>query len=81
LITHGHFGTSVLDPTASFRTNNLTGIRQHTYWIMPLYPLAEAAWFSVMGFGLMTARYLSVLWGVLALWAWYRMVRILVHRL
>ena len=28
LIAHGNFGTSVLDPTASFRTNNLTGIRR-----------------------------------------------------
>ena len=78
LVTHGHFGTSVLDPTASFRTNNLTGIREHTYWIMPLYPVAEAVWFGVMGFGLMTARYLSVLWGLVALWAWYRMLQILI---
>jgi hypothetical protein len=77
LITNGSFGTSVLDPTASFRTNNLTGIRQHTYWIVPLFPLAEAAWFRVMGFGLMQLRYLSILCGVVALWAWYRMLRIL----
>ncbi|MEO8592447.1 MAG: glycosyltransferase family 39 protein [Candidatus Solibacter sp.] len=77
LMAHGTFGTSVLDPTASFRTNNLTGIREHTYWIMPLYPLAEAAWFTLSGVGLMDARYLSVLWGLIALWAWYRMLRIL----
>ena len=77
LITNGSFGTSVLDPTASFRTNNLTGIRQHTYWIVPLFPLAEAAWFRAMGFGLMQVRYLSILWGLVALWAWYRMLRIL----
>jgi len=77
LITNGSFGTSVLDPTASFRTNNLTGIRQHTYWIVPLFPLAEAAWFRVMGFGLVQVRYLSILWGLVALWAWYRMLRIL----
>ena len=77
LITKGNFGTSVLDPTASFRTNNLTGIREHTYWIVPLFPLAEAAWFRVMGFGLMQVRYLSILWGLVALWAWYRMLQIL----
>jgi len=77
LITNGSFGTSVLDPTASFRTNNLTGIHRHTYWIVPLFPLAEAAWFRAMGFGLMQVRYLSILWGLLALWAWYRMLQIL----
>jgi Dolichyl-phosphate-mannose-protein mannosyltransferase len=77
LITKGNFGTSVLDPTASFRTNNLSGIREHTYWIVPLFPLAEAAWFRAVGFGLMQVRYLSILWGLVALWAWYRMLKIL----
>jgi Dolichyl-phosphate-mannose-protein mannosyltransferase len=77
LITNGNFGTSVLDPTASFRTNNLSGIRQHTYWIVPLFPLAEAVWFRMTGFGLMQVRYLSILWGLVALWAWYRMLKIL----
>ena len=77
LITRGNFGTSVLDPTASFRTNNLTGIHEHTYWVVPLFPLAEAAWFQAIGYGLMQARYLSILWGFVALWAWYRMLKIL----
>ncbi len=77
LITKGNFGTTVLDPTASFRTNNLTGIHEHTYWMVPLFPLTEAAWFRAIGFGLMQARYLSILWGLVALWAWYRMLKIL----
>lgn len=74
LITKGNFGTSVLDPTAAFRTNNLTGINQHTYWIVPLYPLVQAAWYRVVGFGLMHLRYLSAVWGLVALWAWYRIL-------
>ena len=77
LITKGNFGTTVLDPTASFRTNNLTGIHEHTYWMVPLFPLMEAAWFRAIGFGLMHARYLSIFWGLVALWAWYRMLKIL----
>ena len=51
----------MLDPTASFRTNNLTGIHEHTYWIVPLFPLVEAAWPRALGFGLMQVRYLSIL--------------------
>ena len=74
LITKGYFGTSVLDPTAAFRTNNLTGINQHTYWIVPLYPLVQAAWYRVVGFGLMHLRYLSAVWGLVALWSWYRIL-------
>ena len=80
LITKGNFGTTVLDPTASFRTNNLTGIHEHTYWMVPLFPLTEAAWFRAIGFGLMQARYLSILWGLVALWAWYRLLKILIGR-
>jgi hypothetical protein len=74
LITKGNFGTSVLDPTAAFRTNNLSGINQHTYWIVPLYPLVQAAWYLVVGFGLMHLRYLSAVWGLVAMWAWYRIL-------
>ena len=76
LITQGHFGTSVLDPTAAFRKNNLTGINRRTYWIPPLYPLMQAAWDRVAGFGLMHVRYFSAVWGLLAMWAWYRILTI-----
>ena len=76
LITHGHFGTSVLDPTAAFRKNNLTGIDRHTYWIVPLYPLVQAAWDRVAGFGLTHVRYFSAVWGLVAMWAWYRILTI-----
>src|SRR4051794_35195524 len=42
LATHGRFGTPVLEPTGSHLTLYkpgavLTGINEHTYWIMPLY--------------------------------------------
>jgi hypothetical protein len=74
LDTHGNFGTSVLDQTASFRQNNLTGITRHTYWIMPLYPLVQAAWYPVVGFSLLHLRYLSIFWGLVALGAWYRIL-------
>ncbi len=74
LITNGNFGTSVLDPTAAFRKNNLTGIDRHTYWIVPLYPLVQAAWDRVAGFGLMHVRYFSAFWELVAMWAWYRIL-------
>jgi 4-amino-4-deoxy-L-arabinose transferase-like glycosyltransferase len=72
LITRGTFGTEVLDPTAGFRTNKLTGIHEHTYWIMPLFPLAQAGWSEVAGFGLKRLRLLSLLWGLAILAAWWR---------
>src|SRR5262249_13258033 len=65
--TKGHFGTSVLDPTADFRTNHTVGIDRHTYWITPLYPLTQAGWHRIVGFSLRSVRLYSVLLGLIAL--------------
>jgi hypothetical protein len=39
-------------------------------------PLVQAAWDRVAGFGLMHVRYFSALWGLVAMWAWYRILMI-----
>ena len=77
LITEGNMGTSLIDPTGTWRSVRLPGIRQHTYWIMPLYVLAQSVWYEMAGFGLFQMRALSMLWGVVAILAWYRIVRTL----
>lgn len=71
LLTTGSMPTSVLDPTASWRGINLQGIDRHTYWVMPLYILAQAGWYRIIGFSLLSMRLLSVLWGLVALVCWY----------
>jgi 4-amino-4-deoxy-L-arabinose transferase-like glycosyltransferase len=71
LLTTGSMPTTVLDPTASWRNVNLQGIDRHTYWVMPLYILTEAAWYRITGFSLLSMRLLSVLWGLIALLSWY----------
>lgn len=75
LLTKGEMGTSVLDETSTFRTVRLEGIEHHTYWIMPLYPLVQVAWYTVVGFGLTQMRILSVVCGGVALLAWFLFVR------
>ncbi len=77
LITKGNMGTSILDPTGTWRSVRLPGIRQHTYWVMPFYLLAQSAWYRVAGFGLFSMRALSVLFGLVAILAWYRIVLLL----
>ena len=71
LLTTGSMPTSVLDPTAAWRGVNLQGIDRHTYWVMPLYILAQAGWYRITGFSLVAMRLLSVLWGLVALACWY----------
>jgi hypothetical protein len=67
----GFMGTTVLDPASSTWKNvRLTGIDRHTYWVMPLNLLANAAAFRIFGFSVFSMRLLSLLWGLCALAAW-----------
>ena len=75
LLRWGTMGTPVLDPTAAWFSRDLTGIGRYTYWITPLYPFSQYLWFHVMPFSLFTVRLYSVLWGLVALVAWWALVR------
>jgi len=75
LATKGHFGTTVIEEANLKMT---TGIHQFTYWIMPLNPLVQAAWYKLVGFGLFQMRTVSVIFGVVALVALYKLLKGLV---
>lgn len=55
----------------------LPGLDRHLYAIMPLYFVVLSAWFRAFGIALITMRFFSVLWGVIALASWYTIVRLL----
>jgi hypothetical protein len=75
LLRWGNMGTPVLDPTAAWFSRDLTGIGRYTYWITPLYPFSQYLWFHILPFGLFTVRLYSVVWGAVALVAWWALVR------
>ena len=52
----------------------MEGLDRHTYWILPLHVLAQAGWYKIFGFSLLTLRWLSILCGVLILFAWYSLM-------
>jgi len=66
LITHGYFGTNILD-----HNNTLRGIEARTYWFQPLYPLLLSGWFAVVPVSPFDQRLFSVGWGLMALAAWF----------
>ena len=67
----GFMGTTVLEPASStWKSVKLTGIDRHTYWVMPLNLLLNAAGFRAFGFSIFSMRLLSLLWGLIALCAW-----------
>ena len=71
LAYQGFMGTPVLEPTSGlWRSVKLTGIDRHTYWVMPLNLLFNAAGFGLFGFGIFPMRLLSLVWGGVALAAW-----------
>ena len=70
LLVHGSMGTLVLEENGW-----LPGINQHTYWIMPLHLVAQTAWYKLFGFSLFSLRALSTFWGLVALAAWFVIVR------
>jgi len=75
LAFRGFMGTSVLEPSGHFLNAYLRGIQQRTYVVPPLHILLLAGWFRVFGFGLMTMRALSILWGLIAMLALFLLVR------
>src|SRR5580658_7488452 len=48
----------------------LKDIDRYTYWIMPIYPVAQAIWYRLFSFSLARMRALSILCGLLGLLAW-----------
>jgi 4-amino-4-deoxy-L-arabinose transferase-like glycosyltransferase len=70
LLAHGNMGTPILAGKGTW----LQGLDRHTYWIMPLHSLVQAVWYKLTGFSLLHQRWLSILFGVLALISWFQIV-------
>ena len=70
LLNKGFMGTTILESKGSW----MEGLDRHTYWILPLHVLAQAGWYKVFGFSLMTLRALSIIWGAVILFAWYSLM-------
>ncbi|HEX8130453.1 MAG TPA: glycosyltransferase family 39 protein [Pyrinomonadaceae bacterium] len=71
LATRGEMTTPVLETMGT----NFKGLERHTYWVMPLHLVTQAGWYKIFGFSLFSMRALSAVFGVLALFAWYVVVR------
>ena len=67
LITTGSMGTPNL--------YLLQGVREHTYWEMPGFIVASAAWFKIAGIGLLQIRTLNILLGLTAILLWVNILR------
>jgi hypothetical protein len=76
LVTKGHMGTTVIEESNLSMT---TRIHQFTYWVMPLNILTQAALYKISGFGLFVMRSISVVFGLVALAAWFFIIKSLTN--
>lgn len=72
LVAKGHMGTTVIEESNLSMTAR---IHQFTYWVMPLNILTQAALYRVIGFSLFAMRGISVIFGLIALAAWYLIIQ------
>jgi hypothetical protein len=56
--------------TPCFVEPGLKDIDRYTYWIMPIYPVAQAIWYRLFSFSLASMRTLSIFCGLLGVLAW-----------
>lgn len=68
-MTRGSLGTML------WEESQWPGIHSHTYYMMPLHALAQAAWYKVTGVSLLSMRLLSLLFALMALGAFYVFLR------
>lgn len=67
-----HIGkmASVVVPPSPIDDPKTVGTDRYTFYTLPLDLVVQAAWYRVVGFGLLQLRTLSLLWGMVALFAW-----------
>ncbi|MGB8506829.1 MAG: glycosyltransferase family 39 protein [Pyrinomonadaceae bacterium] len=73
LVRKGFMGTTTIETAGT----KVESISRHTYWVMPLHLVLQAGWYKIFGFSLFSMRAISILWGALALLAWYAIMRAL----
>jgi 4-amino-4-deoxy-L-arabinose transferase-like glycosyltransferase len=69
LATEGYLGSKIADPHWAISP----GVVRHTYYMPPLHFVLLAGWYKIFGFGIFSTRWLSALFGVGWLLAWYRL--------
>jgi len=74
LVAHGQFAIPQLEESGMTITAQIPLIQHYCYIYGPDYLFAAAAWMKIFGYGLIQIRMFSIMWGLLALAAWFRII-------
>jgi 4-amino-4-deoxy-L-arabinose transferase-like glycosyltransferase len=75
LVAHGQFGIPQLEESGMTINARIPEIQHYCYIYGPSYMFAAAAWMKAFGYGLMQLRTFSILWGLIAMLAWFVIVK------
>lgn len=76
--TTGHMGSPTMSPWGF--SSWLPQVRDYTYWVLPGYFLFLTPWIKAVGCTLLTARTLSLIFGLVLILVWYRLIFTLTQR-
>lgn len=74
LVAHGQFAIPQLEESGMTITARIPDIQHYCYIYGPDYLFAAAAWMKVFGYGLMQIRMFSIMWALLAMAAWFKII-------
>ena len=74
VVGYGQFAIPQLEESGMTITAQLPLIQHYCYIYGPDYLFAAAAWMKIFGYGLMQIRMFSILWALLALAAWFKII-------
>ena len=76
LAHHGTLGATTWHPAIA-GLRDFPEIDRYTYWTPPGYVTTLGLWFKLFGFSIFSLRAYSIVWGLLLVFAWYRITRAL----
>jgi 4-amino-4-deoxy-L-arabinose transferase-like glycosyltransferase len=71
LINRGSMGTRLWEEAGS----PFQGVNTHTYYLMPLHLVAQSVWYRLTGVSLLSMRLFSLMWALVAMTAWFLLMR------
>ncbi|MDQ3907218.1 MAG: glycosyltransferase family 39 protein [Acidobacteriota bacterium] len=71
LLRRGFMGTTTIETAGT----TVESMKRHTYWVMPLHLVVQAGWYRLFGFSLFSMRSISILFGLVALLAWFKIIK------
>ena len=66
---------TIVDPPSPIDDPRTVGTDRFVFWTLPLDIVLQAGWYRVLGFGMVQMRLLATIWALVAMAAWWTILR------